>query len=337
MKNMKLSPRRWYGLIAVGILLVTFFFTACEKTAIDETRQTGSSGVESMSLEEAARLEGGELVFYTSMSIDDLEQILAKFRETYPFVETDYYRSHGDIVMQKAFTEAQAGQHFADVFDIQAFEVYLMKEAGLLQPFLAPASEGYPDDTRDPDGYWTVARISTLVIGYNTDLVEPEDVPTTWEDLLDPKWKGLIGVEADDVELFANMASVWGDDKAIKFWEGIAALEPGIVTGHTELAELVSAGEFAISPTLYGYRVEKLKIKGAPIEWVKTDPIIAYSEMVAMAANAPHPATARLFINWMLAEEGQNVIRELGRIPIRPGVEPDPGPQLLPPGVGGGY
>ncbi len=134
----------------------------------------------------------------------------------------------------------------------------------------------------------------------------------------------MVGVEVDDIELMVGMASEWGDEKTFAFWEGIAALEPGLVSGHTELAELVSAGEFAISPTLYGYRIERMKSDGAPIDWVKTDQIVAYSEMISMAADAPHPAAAKLFINWMLSEEGQMVIRDLGRIPARPGIEPDP-------------
>lgn len=275
-------------------------------------------------LEEAARLEGGEVAIYTSMSIDDLEFLLARFKESYPFTRPTYYRASGDDVIQKSMTEAQAGQHFADVFDTEAFEVTRLLQAGLLQPFVAPQSEAYPAQAKDPEGYWTVNRINTVVIGYNTELVDPLDVPATWEDLLEPKWKGKMGVEANDVELFAGMVSVWGEEKTTRLWEGIAAQEPGIVDGHTELAQLVSAGEFAISPNLYAYRVERLKSDGAPIEWVRTDPIIAYSQLIAMAADAPHPATARLFINWALSEAGQNAIREMGRIPGHPDIQSDP-------------
>ncbi len=280
-----------------------------------------------MTLEEAAKAEGGQLMIYTSMNIDDLEEVLAKFREDYPFVSTEYYRAKGEDVIQKALTEAQAGQHFADVFETNAFEVYRLLLEGLLAPFDAPERAAYPDNAKDPDGYWTVDRINTVVIAYNTDLVDPADAPTTFEDLLDPKWKGQIGVEAGDVELLADMVGAWGEDKAYNLWQGIASQEPGIIDGHTELAELVAAGEFAVSPNLYGHRIEKLKSKGAPLEWVRTDPVFAYTQLLALAADAPHPATGKLFVNWLLSEAGQNAIRDVGRIPARPGVKANP-PEL---------
>lgn len=340
--TMKVPVKKVLFQTVVGLVLIALLLVACGQAAPTEAPAEAAEPVEAakpdeaevpaeaeapaeaMSLEEAARAEGGELMVYTSMNIDDLEVILAKFGETYPFVSTEYYRASGEDVIQKALTESQAGQHFADVFETNAFEVYRLQGVGLLEPYIASESEAYPANAKDPDGYWTVDRINTVVIAYNTELVDPADAPTSWEDLLDPKWKGLMGVEAGDVELLADMVGAWGEEKTYAFWEGIAAQEPGIVDGHTELAEFVAAGEFAISPTLYGHRVEKLKGKDAPLEWIRTDPVFAYTQLLAMAAEAPHPATAKLFINWLLSEEGQGAIRDVGRIPSRPGIETDP-------------
>ena len=332
----------WWQVIITGLSLV-FLAVGCNQAVInststdeavvlpptsgDITQETSISPEEQLLIDEA-KSEGGDLMIYTSMNIDDLEQILEKFEEAYPFTNTDYYRADGSNVIQKALLENQSGQTFADVFETESFEVYRLQEVGLLQPYIAPESDAYPAQAKDADGYWTVDRINTVVIGYNTNLVDQANAPKTWEDLLDPKWKGEIGVEANDVELLAGMVNAWGEQEAYQFWEGIAALEPGIIDGHTELAELVSAGEFAISPNLYAYRIEKLKEKGAPIDWVKTDPVIAFTQLLAMAADAPHPATARLFINWLLSEEGQSALRDLGRIPNRPGVKVDP-PELI--------
>lgn len=274
-----------------------------------------------MSLEEAAQAEGGQFMIYTSMNIDDLELVLEEFKKTYPFVSTEYYRASGEDVIAKAVTEAQGGQHFADVFETNAFEVYRLSQEGLLAPFDAPERAAYPDNAKDPENVWTVDRINLVVIAYNTDLVDEADAPQTHEDLLDPKWKGKIGIEASDIELLADMAGAWGEDKATAFWEGIAAQEPRLIDGHTELAEFMVAGEFAISPTVYGHRVVKLKNDGAPIEWVITDPVFAFTQLLALANDAPHPATGKLFVNWLLSEEGQKVILSLNRVPARPGVD----------------
>ncbi len=311
-----------------GLVLIALWATACTPAAAPTTAPPPApttapppAPTAEMSLEEAAEAEGGNLMVYTSMNIDDLEVVLAAFKETYPFVNAEYYRASGEDVIAKAVTEAQAGQHFADVFETNAFEVYRLNQEGLLAPFDAPERAAYPDNAKDTEGYWTVDRINLVVIAYNTDLVDAADVPKTHEDLLDPKWKGKIAVEASDVELLADMVGAWGEDKAEAFWEGIAAQEPRLVDGHTELAEFMVAGEFAISPTVYGHRVGRLKGDGAPIEWVITDPVFAFTQLLALAADAPHPATGQLFVNWLLSEEGQKVIQDLGRVPARPGVD----------------
>jgi len=296
------------------------------------------------SLEALAKAEGGQLMVYTSMSEEDLDAVLASFKETYPFVTTAFYRESGEQVLTQALAETQSGQYLADVYEIDSISTNRLIQEGLLAPYITLESSAYPDDAKDQDGYWTVDRINTVVIGYNTDLVALSDIPATWEDLLDPKWKGKMAVERSDIELLGDMVAAWGQEKAYAFWEGIAAQEPAMIDGHTELAEALAAGEYAISPTLYAHRVEKLKSKGEPVEWVKTDPVFAYTQVIALAANAPHPATAKLFINWLLSESGQTLIRDLGRIPARAGISTDP-PSLIeginifysPPSVAEGY
>ena len=342
MKKLRITKEH-PALLTSLLIMIPFLAAACSQSpsagnssgdASNEPTVEATASVDALDvadeklLEEAARAEGGEVMIYTSITIDDLEEILAEFNEAYTFTIPTYYRASGDDVIQKSMTEAKTGQHFADVFETESFEVYRLMQAGLIQPFISSESEVYSPKAKDPSGYWTVDRINPVVIGYNTELVEAADIPTTWEDLLDPKWKGKMGVEANDVELLAGMVSVWGEARTYEFWEGIAAQDPGIIDGHTELAELISAGEFAIAPNLYAYRVEKLKAEGAPIDWVRTDPVVTFSNILAMAADAPHPATAKLFINWLLSEKGQNVFRELGRVPGRPGIQPDP-PSLV--------
>jgi len=212
----------------VAVTVLSFLLSACsqslpgdnENSEIGTTPKVGTStpvATQQLSterqLEDAARAEGGEVMFYTSITIDDLEVILAEFKEAYPFTNPTYYRASGNDVIQKTMTEAKTGQHFADVFETESFEVYRLMQAGLIQPFISSESENYSPNAKDPAGYWTVDRINTVVIGYNTELVDPADIPTTWEDLLDPKWKGMMGVEANDVELLAGMVSVWGEAK----------------------------------------------------------------------------------------------------------------------------
>ena len=196
------------------IIMIPFIISACSQApsagnssgdsgkepTVDVTLSVDAIGItDEEQLEEAARAEGGEVMVYTSITIDDLEVILSEFKKAYPFTNPTYYRASGDDVIQKSMTEAKTGQVFADVFETESFEVYRLLQAGLIQPFISSESEIYSPKAKDASGYWTVDRINTVVIGYNTELVDPADVPTTWDDLLDPKWKGKMGVEANDV------------------------------------------------------------------------------------------------------------------------------------------
>lgn len=277
-------------------------------------------------LETDAKAEGGQLMIYTSMNEKELTPILAAFKETYPFVDVKYFRTSDDQnVIGQARTDIQAGTYVADVFELDAINLTSQVKQELLTPFVPPESAAYPSTLKEPDGYWTSNRINTTVITYNTTLVAPADVPKTWNDLLDPKWNGKMAVESSDVELLGDMAAAWGTEKAYAFWEGIAAQNPVLEAGgYTVVAQGIADGIYSISPTTYAYRVEKLRAAGATIDWVKTDPIFAVTTTLSLAANAPHPATAKLYINWILSEAGQTAIRNLGRIPARPGFSADP-------------
>ncbi len=275
-------------------------------------------------LEEAAKAEGGQFMLYTSMNQKDSEAILAAFKKSYPFVSPTYYSESGELLAVRVQTEAQAGQYIADAFELDSLSAFRMRQQGLLGSFVPPESETYPAYAKDPGGFGTVDRFVSVVIGYNTGLVAPADVPKTWSDLLDPKWKGKMIVEANDMELLGDMTAAWGQEKTYALWDGIAAQQPAVMTGHTEVADALAAGLYAITPTVYAHRIEQLKAKGQPVEWVKTDPVFAYTQTVALAAKAPHPATAKLFINWLLSETGQTLYRDLGRLPARPGVSTDP-------------
>ncbi len=275
-------------------------------------------------MEEAARAEGGQFMLYTSMNQNDSDAILAAFKQAYPFVNAAYYSDSGEKLAVKVQTEAQAGQYLADAFELDSLSTFRMRKQGLLDAFVPPESETYPAYAKDAAGLGTVDRFVAVVIGYNTNLVSPADAPKTWNDLLDPKWKGKIVVEANDMELLGDMTAAWGQDKAYALWDGIAAQQPAVISGHTEVADALASGSYSVTPTVYAHRIEQLKAKGKPVEWVKTDPVFAYSQTVSLAAKAPHPATAKLFINWLLSEAGQTTYRDLGRLPARPGISTDP-------------
>ena len=109
--------------------------------------------------------------------------------------------------------------------------------------------------------------------------------------------------------------------KGQAFMEKLAAQQPTVRSGNTLVLQLLAAGEFPISAGVYEYSVEDLKTRGAPVDWIGLEPVITYTVAVSLPSQPPHPYSAKLFIEWLLSREGQEVVNQYGRVPIRDDVD----------------
>jgi iron(III) transport system substrate-binding protein len=162
---------------------------------------------------------------------------------------------------------------------------------------------------------WFPDRISYLGVSYNTRLIRKEDLPRTYEGFLDPKWKGRIGIESSDAVWMAGIVKSWGQERGMKFLNGLSAMKPDVRSGHTLVAQLVAAGEVPVGLTTYSSGAVSGKRSGAPIDWVPVEPVIAQPLGIGLARNAPHPHAALLFADFVLSPEGQELFNSLGRPP----------------------
>jgi iron(III) transport system substrate-binding protein len=148
--------------------------------------------------------------------------------------------------------------------------------------------------------------LNVLVQAYNTNLIKKADLPKSYADLLDPKWKGKIAIEADDSDWFAGLMEVMGQDKATKLFRDIAETNGfSVRKGHTLLTNLVAVGEVPLALTVFNYTAEQFKRKGAPIDWFTLDPVVAHPNAVAVVGNPPHPHAAVLMFDFVLSEAQQ--------------------------------
>lgn len=273
---------------------------------------------------EAAKKEGS-LVWYTGMGSSEANAFAAEFRKKYPFLKTEIFRSSGENVLTRFSIESRANTHRADIFQASIVQVYQAKNQGLLKRYVSEESRVYPEGMKDAQGAWNAFYLITYVIGYNTGLVSPKEAPASYEDLLNPKWRGKIGLETEEYQWFYHMLQIMGQEKGMRYMRALAKQEPQLRSGHTLLAQLVAAGEFTVAVVLYGNRVEEMIGMGAPIEWVRFQgPTITAFNAISIAEKAPHPNAARLFYDFALSKEGQQVLRSFKRIPARPDVFPDP-------------
>ena len=271
-------------------------------------------------LEKGAKKEG-TFILYGTTAVDHGNKILAGFRHRYPFLETKYYRAGTTALLRKILTEARSGRYEPDVMNIAPGAAYELRRVGLVEKYRSPNRSALMQGMADKDGYYTAWQHIVVVIAYNTELVEKKDVPKSYEDLLRPRWKGKIHLDTQDADWFHTLLEYWGEEKGLDYMKKLSTQDPQIRTGHTLGAQLLAAGEFHISPLLYGYRVSQMMAQGAPLDIVFIDPVISKPRGLTLAKHASHPYTAILYLDWMLSEEAQKLVGDkLGRSPTRRGI-----------------
>jgi iron(III) transport system substrate-binding protein len=269
----------------------------------------------------AAKREG-EVILYTVMSADNGAVMTEAFQKKYPGITVRNWWGSTESMLSKVLTEARAGALNADVIFSGGSEMQVFKKRGLLQKYVSPEASGIPDDFKDREGYWINVHPLSMVTAYNTDQVKPRDAPQTYEDLLKPQWKGKMSMERLEYDWFATLQKVWGREKALAYCRSLARQDIRFDSGHTKIASLVAAGDIPIGINMYEYRIAALKKEGAKIDWVALDPVVSILEVAAITSVPAHPNAARLFVDFLLSVDGQNLIRSFGRIPGRRGIEP---------------
>ena len=253
---------------------------------------------------EAAKKEG-KLQIYALLVVADHMQIIQRFKEKYPFIDVALYRTTSERLYTRIETEARANTHLADVIGISGFQMYQLVKRGFMAKYESPERRSYEPGFKDKDGYWTAYYVNPIVTAYNTRQVSPHDAAKDYADLLDPKWKGKLVMEDEEIEWFSTMMSFWGDEKGTAYMKRLAAQNFNFRHGHTLMTQLVAAGEYPGAVFVYGPQTQFIRSTGAPIDWNAPNPTVAGVNLMGVAARAPHPNAAQLYVDHMLSEEIQ--------------------------------
>lgn len=277
---------------------------------------------------EGARKEG-KMVFYTSVETEFARVLTSGFEAKYPFVKTDIFRSTHDKILARLNVERKAGTFAADTLSVGEFETYHMQKLGLMMPYKSPQAAAFPEGYKDPNGYWTDLYDNLIVSAYNTTRVKRDELPKRWEDLLQPRWKKRLVTDQNEDRWFANMMHIMGEKKGMEFMQALAKQEISIRSGRGLITQLTAAGEFDFQIIAYWYRPHLMKKRGAPVDWVGLEPAVIALHPISIVDRAPHPNAAKLFIDYVLSEEGQKLFAARGREPARPGIRPEGYPTHL--------
>ncbi len=268
---------------------------------------------------EAAKKEG-KFVWYTSMAIDTSKPLLDAFLKEYPFIKAELVRAGEEQLMTRIMGETRAGKWSFDAVSSSATSV--LADKNMVAPYLSPQRTAYIDEFKDPHGFWTAIYVNNLILAYNTRMIAAKDAPKNYPDLLDQKWKGQMLMDSTDYDWFGTLVTVWGRERTLDYMQRLARQEPLWRRGHGLTAQLVGAGETPLA-WAYNFRIERMKKEGAPVDWIETfDPIVVTMNGLGLSAKATNPNAAKLFIDFALSKKGQEMVREMRRIPARGDVEP---------------
>jgi iron(III) transport system substrate-binding protein len=265
-------------------------------------------------LTEGARKEG-ELSLYSSMPQGDISALTDVFTKKYG-VKVKVWRAGSEAVLQRAVTEGRGNRFEVDIVENSVPGMEALHRENMLQQVRSPAHADIMPQAIPAHKEWVGSTLDIFVQAYNTSKVRKEELPKSYQDLLDPKWKGRLGIEGEDQHWFALLVQELGQEKGAKLFKDIVDTNGiSVRKGHSLLANLVASGEVPLGLTLYNYAPDQLKQKGAPIESFIIPPAIAQFRAVGLLRKAPHPYAGMLWYDFMLGDEAQHILASRFNIP----------------------
>jgi iron(III) transport system substrate-binding protein len=256
------------------------------------------------SLYEAAKKEA-KVIIWTPLDLHLYKKIAASFSAKYPGIEIEPFRIQPGPAIERMVTEAKTGRMSVDLVDPNIAYMPILIQRDLVEPY--PWEEVFKiDPQRILFGKRAVViGHYDLPIGYNTNLVKPGEIKS-YDDLLDPKWRGKILLETRGSSL-AILASKWGEEKTLAYIKRLLENRPIITKGGMGTAEGLAAGQAAIALGAYAARLTLFKEAGAPVDWARVGPIPAQQVVIAPLKGGPHPNAAKLLAAFWTTPEAQKL------------------------------
>jgi len=260
-------------------------------------------------LVEGARKEG-VAYYYGSSSAADIQELLKGFNRSYPFVDVRYTRLGGPSAVSKVTTEYRAGVFNVDVISVRGTLFPELINGKVIARYQSPMRAFLRNGYFDPEGYLSGYYATGYTLVYNTHNVKPAEVPRSFEDLLQPRWKGRLVMDREEYDWLAGMIDVMGESKAIAFFKRLVD-DQGLKfkRGHGLITQLVAAGEHDLLIDGYVHSATQFKTKGAPVNFVFMNPtVVKPPSSIAVAARAPHSYAAALLTDYHLSKEAQEIM-----------------------------
>ena len=260
---------------------------------------------------EGAKKEG-VVHYHGATNVNDMQDLLTGFRRQYPFIDVRYTRLGGPTVVNKIITEYRGGIFDIDAVSMRGTLIPELASKNFIAKYKSPETPFLRQGFADAEGYAAGYYATGYTLLYNSSRVKPTEVPKSYDDLLNPRWKGRLVMDREEYDWLAGMIVLMGESKAISFLKRL--IDEQRLTfqrGHTLITQLVAAGEYDLLVDGYAQQALQFKTKAAPIDFVFMNPtVVKPPTVIAIGSKAPHPHAAALLADYHLAKETQEMMAQ---------------------------
>jgi len=250
---------------------------------------------------EGAKKEG-EMMLYASIPVADIAVLTEAFTKKYG-IKVKAWRGDSESMLQRVLNEAKARRYEVGVMVASSSALEPLSREKLLTEVKSPLLADLIPGSVAPNREWASVYLATFVQAYNTNLVRKDELPKTYRDLLNPRWKGRLAVEAEDYDWFAQVVIGLGEAQGLKLFRDIVATNGiSVRRGHSVMNNLIAAGEIPLGLSAYGFLAEQSKLKGAPLDWFIIPPLLARPTVAGVSRYAPQPHASVLFYDFLIGD-----------------------------------
>jgi ABC-type Fe3+ transport system substrate-binding protein len=264
-------------------------------------------------LVEGAKKEG-KVTFYTGLIVDQVVRPLKDgFEKEYPFIQVDFFRGNSENIARRVLTEYQAKRYDVDVVSGSA-ATSMVQRAGFMQRFYSPHLAEYPAELKDAKGFWGSTNVYFMTLGYNTRNVKPSELPKSYEDLLQPRWKGQMmwstSRGSGAPQFIGNILLTMGQEQGKAYLQKLKGQNIAKSTASArQILDLVIAGEYPLAVQIFNHHAYISKAAGAPVEWQPLEPVTATINTIGLAKNSPRHMRRCCFSIFSSLKRGKRLFR----------------------------
>lgn len=290
---------------------------------------SGDATLDDLSMDELYALaqEEGGVTIYTPIRPDSMEAIGERFNTEYPGIDLEIVSLNVDEIVSRVNTEQRGGQYAADIIVDDGFRLQQLASIDAIVPYEPSVKPELLEGLETLDGFSSVAFVTTRAVAYNPEVLADKGIeePTSLEDLTKPEWKENFATTPHGVDIYTGMIVAYGEERATEILEALGGNLPRLVESNSQSITQVQSGDLAAAITYGTYASPAKESDPSTLDFFNTDPLLTTTYFQALATEAPHPAAARLFINWFGSADGQQaMVEETGFTSIRTDVDNDP-------------